>query len=202
MLVFLFFLRINLTINVAHPVFLMHTQSLLSGYAPDFDPLSNIPVIFLFSPGKMLLTMFLFQKWLVALFLKMSEPVTLDALTPASVHSLWSSPNRLCLTVFSSLLSSLLLEHIFLSNFFLPVFFSFNILWYSTPWTATPFNNDPLCRRCQWSSSGPLPSQQSYPLLWFQRTRYTPNLNCMDSHLMKLKCKYSDILRYWIFDFR
>ncbi len=34
MLVFLFFLRINLTINVAHPVFLMHTQSLLSGYTP------------------------------------------------------------------------------------------------------------------------------------------------------------------------
>ncbi len=29
-----FFLRINLTINVAHPVYLMHTQSLLSGYAP------------------------------------------------------------------------------------------------------------------------------------------------------------------------
>ncbi len=34
MLVFFFFLRINLTINVAHPVFLMHTQTLLSGYAP------------------------------------------------------------------------------------------------------------------------------------------------------------------------
>ncbi len=34
MLVFVFFLRINLTINVAHPVFLMHTQSLLSGYTP------------------------------------------------------------------------------------------------------------------------------------------------------------------------
>ncbi len=30
----MFFLRINLTINVAHPVFLMHTQSLLSGYTP------------------------------------------------------------------------------------------------------------------------------------------------------------------------
>ncbi len=40
MLVFLFFLRINLTINVAHPVFLMHTQSLLSGYAP--GPLKQI----------------------------------------------------------------------------------------------------------------------------------------------------------------
>ncbi len=30
----------------------------------DFGPLSNSPVIFLLSPGKMLLTMFLFQKWL------------------------------------------------------------------------------------------------------------------------------------------
>ncbi len=30
----------------------------------DFGPLSNSPVIFLFSPSKMLLMMFLFQKWL------------------------------------------------------------------------------------------------------------------------------------------
>ncbi len=29
----------------------------------DFGPLSNSPVIFLLSPGKMLLTLFLFQKW-------------------------------------------------------------------------------------------------------------------------------------------
>ncbi len=76
----------------------------------------------------------------------MSERGDSDALTPASVHSLWSSPkclNRLCLTVFSSLQSSLLLVHIFLPNFFLPVNFAFNMLWYSTPWTATPFSNDP-----------------------------------------------------------
>ncbi len=31
------FFRINLTKNVAHPVFLMHIQSLLSGYAPGAD---------------------------------------------------------------------------------------------------------------------------------------------------------------------
>ncbi len=30
----------------------------------DFGPLSNSPVLLLLSPGKMLLTMFLFQKWL------------------------------------------------------------------------------------------------------------------------------------------
>ncbi len=34
MLYFYLFFCINLTINVAHPVFLMHIQSLLSGYAP------------------------------------------------------------------------------------------------------------------------------------------------------------------------
>ncbi len=73
--------------------------------------------------------------------------MTLDALTSASVHSLWSSPKwlkQLCLTVFSSLRLSLLLLHIFLPNFFLLVNFAFNMLWYSTPWTATPFNNDLL----------------------------------------------------------
>ncbi len=39
----------------------------------DFGPLTNSPVLFLLSPGKMLLTMFLFQKWFGSLFLKMSE---------------------------------------------------------------------------------------------------------------------------------
>ncbi len=38
-----------------------------------FGPLSNSPVLFLLSPGKMLLTMFLFQEWLGSLFLKISE---------------------------------------------------------------------------------------------------------------------------------
>ncbi len=36
----------------------------------DFGPLSNSPVVFLHSPGKMLLTLFLFQKWLGSSFLE------------------------------------------------------------------------------------------------------------------------------------
>ncbi len=102
----------------------------------DFGPLSNSPVIFLHSPGKTLLTLSLVQKWLGSPFPEdVWCPVTLDALTPASVHSLWSSPkclNQLCLTVFSSLQSSLLFVHLFLPKFFLPVNFAFNMLWYST----------------------------------------------------------------------
>ncbi len=34
----------------------------------DFGPLSNSPILFPFSPGKMLLTLFLFQKWLGSAF--------------------------------------------------------------------------------------------------------------------------------------
>ncbi len=124
----------------------MDSVSLLSStftfiWKEDFGPLSNSPVLLL-SAGKMLLTVFLFQKWFGSSF-----PEDIWAwwlLTPASVHSLWSSLkclNRLCLTVFSSLRSSLLLLHIFLSNFFLSVNFVFNMLWYSTPWTAPPFSN-------------------------------------------------------------
>ncbi len=58
-----------------------------------------------------------------------AKVLTLDALTPASVHSLWNS---------------LLLVHLFQPNFILPVNFAFNMLWYSTLWTAPPFSNDPL----------------------------------------------------------
>ncbi len=64
-----------------------------------------------------------------------------------SVRSLGTSPkclNRLCLTLFLSLRSSLLLVHLFLPNFFLPVIFAFDVLWYSTLSRATPFRNDLL----------------------------------------------------------
>ncbi len=101
----------------------------------DFGPLSNSPVLFSTAQVRCFWRCLWFRSGLVALFLKMSECVTLDALTPASVHFLWSPHkclNQLCLTVFSSLQSFLLLVHLFLPKFFLPVNFAFNMLWYST----------------------------------------------------------------------
>ncbi len=62
----------------------------------DFGPLGNGPVLLLLSPGKTPLTT------TVANTLTRLCVVALDALTPASVHSLWSSPkflNRFCLTI-------------------------------------------------------------------------------------------------------
>ncbi len=146
------------------PWFPNEMQNLLSSEKRTLDHQATVQFVFLLSPGKMLLTMFLFQ-----LGSPFPEDVgawwPLDSLNPASVHSSWSSPkclNQLCLTVFSSLRSYLLLVHLFLSNFFLPVNFAFNTLYYSTLWR--PLSNEPLWLtlfvegvkdRC----SGPLPSQ-------------------------------------------
>ncbi len=120
---------------------------LLSSEKRTLDHWATVQFFFIFSRGKMLLTLFLFQKWLGSPFPEDVWACWLLMLTPASVHFLWSSPkclNQLCLTVFSSLRSSLLLVNIFLPNIFLLVIFAFNMLWYSTPWTATPFSNGPL----------------------------------------------------------
>ncbi len=87
----------------------------------DFGPLGNSPVLLLLSPGEMPLTT------TVAKFLDTSVcVVALDALTPASVHSLWSSPkflNRFCLTILIRLRFSRLVVHLFLPHFFLPLNF-------------------------------------------------------------------------------
>ncbi len=97
---------------------------------------------FLFSPGKMLLMMFLFQNWLGSPFPEdvwawwllmhwlQLQFTPCEALTGVWIGVAWQYPQA-C--------SHLLLVHIFLPNLFLPVNFEFNMLWYSTPWTAPPF---------------------------------------------------------------
>ncbi len=86
----------------------------------DFGPLDNSPVLLLLSPGKTpLMTT-------VAKFLDTSVCGAVDALTPASIHSLWSSPtflNRFCLTILIRLRFSRLVVHLFLPHFFLPLNF-------------------------------------------------------------------------------
>ncbi len=86
----------------------------------DFGPLGNSTVLLLLSSGKTpLMTT-------VAKFLDTSVCGALDALTPASVHSLWSSPkllNRFCLTILIRVRCSRLVVHLFLPHFFLPLNF-------------------------------------------------------------------------------
>ncbi len=112
----------------------------------DFGPLGNSSVLLL-SPGKMPLTT------TVDKLLGTSVCGALDALTPALVHSLWSSSkflNRFCLTIlirlrFLTCLDTALCEQ--------PASLSINVCGY------------PPCEGCQWLSSGQLSDQQSSPLL-------------------------------------
>ncbi len=126
----------------------------------------NSPVLLL-SPGKTPLTT------TVAKFLDTSVCGALDALTPASVHSLWSSPkflNWFCLTILIRLWFSRLVVHLFLPHFFLPLNFLLTcldtalceqLLW---QWM---FVAHPPCEGCQCLSSGQLSAQQSSPIgLW------------------------------------
>ncbi len=137
----------------------------------DFGPLSNSPVLFLLSPGKMLLTMFLFQKWLVALFLKMSEHgdswctdswCPCEALPSVWIGFVWQYSQACgypcCLCTFFYPISS------FQSTLHL---ICFDIALLEQP----PLSVMTLCDLPSlWRVS--LPSQQSSQLLWFQRTRY------------------------------
>ncbi len=112
------------------------------------------------SPGKTPLTT------TVAKFLDTSVCGALDALTSASVHSLWSSPKFLklfCLTIIIRLRFSRFVVHLFPSTQL-----SVNMLGYSTLWTASLVMNVcvlPPCEGCQWLSSGQLSDQQSSPWL-------------------------------------
>ncbi len=175
----------------------------------DFGPLGNSPDIFLLSPGKMLLTMFLFQKWLGSPFPEdvwawwlLMHWLQLQFTPCEALPRVWmylniqysqacGHPCSLC--TFSYPISS------FQSTLHLICFGT--ALLEQPP----PFSNDTLWLTLfvegQWSSSGPLPSQQCPLLLCFQRTRDTQNSYSMDGHLLNLKCKYSNIFRYWFLTF-
>ncbi len=101
----------------------------------DFGPLGNSPVLLLLSPGKTPLTTTVAVTVTVTVDnCNTSVCGALDALTPASVHSLWSSPkflNRFRLTILIRLRFSRLVVHLFPSTQL-----SVNMLGYSTLWTA------------------------------------------------------------------
>ncbi len=140
----------------------------------DFGPLSNSPVLFLLSPGKMLLTLSLFQKWLGSSFPEdvwacwlLMHWLQLQFTPCEALPSVWTDfvwqysqacgyPCCLCTFFYpiSSLQSTLHL-------------ICFDIALLEQP----PLSVMTLCDLPSlWRVS--LPSQQSSQLLWFQRTRY------------------------------
>ncbi len=177
----------------------------------DFGPLSNSPVYFLLSPGKMLLTMFLFQKWLGSLFLKMSERGD-SWCTDSSFSSLLlklSQVFELALldSIFKLAVIPISCAH-FPTHFFLPVNFACNMLWYSTHWTAPPppLSVMTLCDLPSlWRVSiivfWTIAKSAVFPIIVVSKNKRYPQLILYGYLLLKLKCKYYNILRYWFLIF-
>ncbi len=168
----------------------------------DFGPLSNSSVIFLFSPGKMLLTMFLVQKWFGSSFPEdvwawwllmhwlQLQFTPCEALSSVWIGFAWQysqacgHPCCLCTISYqiSSLQSTLLL-----------------ICFDTALCEEPPLSVMTLCDLLSlWRVSmivfWTIAKSAVFPIIVFQRTRDIQNLYCMDDHLLKLKCKYSNIL--------
>ncbi len=171
----------------------------------DFGPLNNSPVIFLFSPGKMLLMMFLFQKWLGSPFPEdvwawwlLMHSLQLQFIPCEALPSVWigfawqysqACGHPRCLCTFSYPISS------FQSTVHLICFDT--ALCEQPPLSVMTFCdlpslwgfNDRLLDHCQ-------VSRVSH-YCGFKEQEIPRIIYCMDGHLLKLKCKYSNILRNW-----
>ncbi len=117
------------------PWFPNEMQNLLSSEKRTLDHWATVQFFFSTAQVRCFWRCLWFRSGLVALFLKTSEHGDSWCTDSSFSPLLVSSPkclNQLCLTVFSSLRSSLLLVHLFLPKFFLLVNFACNMLWYST----------------------------------------------------------------------
>ncbi len=159
--------------------------------------------IFLLGQGKMFLTMFLFQKWLGSPFPEdvwvwwlLMHWLQLQFTPCEALPSVWigfawqysqACGHPCCLCTFSY-------PHFSFQSTLHLICFDTALIEQS-PLLVMKLCDLPSLWRVSMSSR-PLPSQQSSPLLWFQRTRDTHTLYCMNGYSFKLKCKYSNILRF------
>ncbi len=171
-------------------------------------PLSNSPVLFLHSPGKMLLTLSLVQKWLGSPFPEdvwawwllmhwlQLQFTPCEALTSVWISFAWlysqvcSHPCCLCTFSYpnSSFQSTLHLICFDTALCKQPHLSVMTLCDLPSLWRV----NVRLLDHCQVSS---LPHYCGF------KEQDIPGFYTVgDGHLMKLKYKYSNILRYWIFD--
>ncbi len=113
------------------PWFPNEMQNLLSSEKRTLDHWATVQFFFSTAQVRCFWRCLWFRSGLVALFLKTSERGNSWCTDSSFSPLLVKLSHQLCLTVFSSLQSSLLLVHLFLPKCFLPVNFAFNMLWYT-----------------------------------------------------------------------
>ncbi len=175
----------------------------------DFGPLSNSPVIFLFISGKILLMMFLFQKWLgnpfpedIWVWWLLMPSLQLQFTPCEALQSVWVSfawqysqayghPCCLCtfsypINSFQSTLHFICFDTALCEEPHLSVM---TLCGLPSLWKVTMF--------VFWT----IAKSAVFPIIVVSKNKRYPHLYCRDGHLLKLKCNFSNILRYYIFDF-
>ncbi len=178
----------------SRPWFPNDMQHLLLSEKRTLNHWANSPVLFLYSPVKMLLTICLFQKWnftdssFSPLLVKLSQ-VFESALLKYSQ----ACGHPCCLCTFSypfpSFQSTLHLIWFDTALLEQPPLSAMTHLWLTLFVAGV---NDRLLDHCQVSV---------FPIIVVSKTGDAHNLYSRDGHLIKLKYKYSNILIYWISDF-
>ncbi len=180
-------------------------QNLLSSEKRTLDHWATVQFFLSLAQVRYFWRCFCFRSGLVALFLKMSERgdswCTHSSFSPLFVKLSQVFESALLDSILKLTVIPVACAHL-LPNFFLPVNFAFNMFWYSTHWTATPFSNDPLWfTLCVEDVNDRLLDHchvSSVPHYCGFKEHEIPT---MDGHLLKLKCKYYNNLRYWIIYF-
>ncbi len=183
-------------------------QNLILSEKRTLDHWATVQFIFSLAQVRCFWWCFCFRSGLVAFSWRCLSVVTLDALIPASVHSLWSSPkclNWLCLTVFSSLRSSLFLVHIFLpiSSFqsTLHVICFDTALIEQPPLSVMTLCDLPSLWRVSIIVFWTIAKSAVFPIIVVSKNKRYPQFILYGYLLLKLKCKYYNILRYWFLIF-
>ncbi len=181
------------------PWFPNEMQNLI--WKEDFGPLSNSPVLFLLSPGNMLLKMFLVQKWLDSPFPEdvwvwwllmhwlQLQFTPLEALLSVWISFVWqysqACGHPCCWCTFSYPIYS------FQSTLHLICFDT--ALLEQPPLSVMILWDLPSLWRVSMIVFWAIVKSAVFHIIVVQRTRDTHNIYCMGGHLFKLKCKYSYI---------
>ncbi len=191
------------------PWFPNEMQNLLSSEKRTLDHWATVQFFFSLAQVRCFWRCFCFRSGLVALFLKMSErddSWCTDSSFSSLLVKLSKCLNQLCLTVFSSLCSSLLLAHLFLypmSSFQSAL----HVMCFDTALLEqSPLSVRTLCDLLSlWRVSmiifWTIAKSAVFPIIVVSKNNRYQNLNCRDGHLLKHKCEYSNILRYWFWTF-
>ncbi len=182
-------------------------QNLLSSEKRTLDHWATVQLFFSLSQVRCFWRCFCFRSGLVALFLKMSERGD-SWCTDSSFSSLLVKLSQVFESALLDSILKLVVIPVACAHFPTQFFHStLHLICFDTALLEQPpLSVMTLCDLLSlWRVSmivfWTIAKSAVFPIIVLSKNKRYPDLYCMDAHLLKLKCKYSNILRYWFLTF-